>query len=198
MELLVRGTLLFIYDLNGLYRVEGISKTCGGGEYELMMLWEKFSFNELYILMMAVFAYTAVFVFPKQLPRGVAIFFLIWGFASSTLFDFSIGGGLFDFYKVNDSDKYELFDLIAYFLFAPFSYFFVYFYKLLKINRKYFIPYILGWTILGLTMEKVSSLVGVTQYQGGYKIYFSVIVFLTVQTTTALYYELIRKKLPNL
>lgn len=163
-----------------------------------MILWESFSFNELYLLIMAIFAYTAVFVFPKQLPRSLTILFLIWGFASSTLFDFSIGGGLFDFYKVNDSDKYELFDLIAYFLFAPFSYFFIYFYKLLKINRTYFIPYIIGWTILGLLMEKVSSAVGVTHYQEGYKIYFSVVVFLTIQTTTALYYELIKDKLPNL
>lgn len=160
-----------------------------------MMLWETFDLNELYILVMGIFAYVALFVFPKKLPRNLSVLFLVWGFTSSTLFDFTIGGGLFDFYKVNDSNRYELFDLLTYFLFAPFSYFFVYFYKLLKINKKSFIIYILGWTTVGLIMEKVSSLVGVIHYQNGYKIYYSVVVFLIVQTTTALYYELIKKKL---
>jgi len=65
--------------------------------------------RKLYISNMGIFPYNAVFVFPIQ-ARSLTILFLIYGFASSSLFDFSIGGGLFDFYKVNDSDLYELFD----------------------------------------------------------------------------------------
>ncbi|MCM3117042.1 hypothetical protein M3610_17340 [Neobacillus sp. MER 74] len=68
--------------------------------------------NEIYILIMLAVAYLAFFLFPKRLPTSITILFLVWGFASSTLFDFTIGGGLLDYYKVNDSNKYELFDLI--------------------------------------------------------------------------------------
>jgi hypothetical protein len=138
---------------------------------------------------MLVISYAAFFLFPKKLPRQFTILFLVWGFASSTLFDFTIGGGLIDYYKVNDSNRYELTDLLTYFLFAPFSYFFVYFYERFNIGKKAFIFYILGWCIVGMLMEKVSTFMGVTHYQHGYSIKYSFVVFLIVQTTTALYYR---------
>lgn len=162
-----------------------------------MILWEQYDKNEVYIIMMLLIAYTAFYAIPKKLPPKITLLYLVWGFATSTLFDFTIGGGLFDYYKVNDSNKYELTDLLTYFSFATFSYFFIYFYHLLRINKKYFIPYILGWTIVGLMMEKVSSFMGVTYYQHGYKIHFSLVVFLVVQTTTALFFECIKKKNPR-
>jgi hypothetical protein len=49
---------------------------------------------------------------------------------------------------------------------------------------------------LGLIMEKVSGLMGLTHYQHGYSMKYSLVVFLVVQTTTALYYKLIKKKEP--
>jgi glucan phosphoethanolaminetransferase (alkaline phosphatase superfamily) len=159
-----------------------------------MILWEHFDKNEIYILVMLVVAYSAFFFFPKKLPVKITLLFLVWGFASSTLFDFTIGGGLLDFYKVNDSNHYELSDLLTYFLFATFGYFFVYFYERLHINKQRFIFYVLGWTIVGLIMERVSSWMGVTHYQHGYKLPYSVAVFLVVQTTTGLYYEFIKNK----
>lgn len=158
-----------------------------------MMLWETFDKNEIYISVMLLIAYSAFFIFPKVLPRNITALFLVWGFASSTLFDFTIGGGMIDFYKVNDSNKYELFDLLSYFLFAVFSYFFVYFFEVLKVRGIGFVIYIAGWSLVGLAMEKVSSLMGLTYYQNGYEIYYSLAVFLVVQSTTALYYQLVRK-----
>lgn len=159
-----------------------------------MILWEDFGKNEIYILIMLVVSYAAFFLFPKRLPTSITILFLVWGFASSTLFDFTIGGGLLDFYKVNDSNKYELFDLLTYFLFAPFSYFFIYFYERLKIGKKTFVFYVLGWCVMGLVMEKVSGFMGLTHYQHGYTMKYSLVVFLVIQTTTALFYELVKKK----
>mgnify|MGYP005829100919 CR=1 FL=1 len=158
-----------------------------------MMLWETFDKNEIYISVMLLIAYSAFFILPKVLPRNITALFLVWGFASSTLFDFTIGGGMIDFYKVNDSNKYELFDLLSYFLFAVFSYFFVYFFEVLKIRGIGFVLYIAGWSLVGLAMEKLSSLMGLTHYQNGYEIYYSLAVFLVVQSTTALYYQLVRK-----
>ncbi|WP_010531411.1 hypothetical protein [Lentibacillus jeotgali] len=154
-----------------------------------MMLWETFGKNEIYVLVMLIVAYAAFFIFPKKIPRDITLLFLVWGFTISTFFDFTVGGGLMDFYKVNDSDKYELTDLLTYFLFAPFSYFFVYFYHRFQIDRKTVIFYILGWAILGLVMERVSRFMEVVHYQNGYSMKYSVAVFLVTQTMTALYYQ---------
>jgi hypothetical protein len=162
-----------------------------------MILWEHFDKNEIYIIMMLIIAYTALFSLPKKLPLNITLLFLVWGFASSSLFDFTIGGGLLDFYKVNDSGGYELTDVLTYFLFATFGYYFVYFYEMFNINKKTFIFYVIAWVIVGLFMEKVSTWMGVTQYQNGYKLPFSVSVFLVVQTTTGLYYEWIKKRERN-
>jgi glucan phosphoethanolaminetransferase (alkaline phosphatase superfamily) len=163
-----------------------------------MMLWQQFDKNEIYILVLLVFVYAVMFKLPKRLPPSITLLFLIWGFASSTLFDFTIGGGLLDFYKVNDSNRYELSDLLTYFLFATFGFYFVYFYQVLGINKKRFIPYILCWTIVGLGMEMVSGWMGVTHYQNGYVLPYSIAVFLCVQTTTGLYFELIKKRVRSL
>ncbi|MFD2749178.1 hypothetical protein ACFSUM_02020 [Virgibacillus siamensis] len=97
-----------------------------------------------YILIALVILYVIFFLLPKRFPRDVTILFLIWGFAVSTLFDFTIGGGLIDLYKTNDLNGYELFDLLTYIMFAPISYLFIYIYDVLNINKKAFIWYILG------------------------------------------------------
>jgi hypothetical protein len=159
-----------------------------------MILWEHYDKNEIYIILMLIISYSALISLPKKLPLNITLLFLVWGFASSTLFDFTIGGGLLDFYKVNDSNRYELTDVLTYFLFATFGYYFVYFYERFNINKKSFVFYVFGWMIVGLFMEKVSTWMGVTQYQNGYKFPYSVAVFLVVQTTTGLYYEWIKKR----
>lgn len=160
-----------------------------------MMLWESFDKNEIYTIVMLLLAYTAFFVIPRLLPLNITIMLLTWGFATSMLVDFTIGGGLLDFYKINDSNRYEFTDVLTYLQFPIFSYFFIYFYKVLNIDKKHFILFILGWTTIGLIMEKISTIMGVIHYQHGYKMHFSLVVMLLVQTTTALYYELIKKKL---
>ncbi|WP_085522515.1 hypothetical protein [Tuberibacillus sp. Marseille-P3662] len=158
-----------------------------------MMLWEHFDKNEIYLSIAFVIVYAIFFLLPKRFPRDVTMMYLVWGFAIATLFDFTIGGGLINFYQVNDSGDYELFDVVTYFMFAPISYFFIYIYDALGINKKTVIGFIIVWTIIGLGAEWVSSVMGVTHHQRGYQIPYSVPVFLVVQTITLLYYELIMK-----
>ncbi|WEG14707.1 hypothetical protein PU629_10310 [Pullulanibacillus sp. KACC 23026] len=159
-----------------------------------MILYEQFDKNEIYILVLLIVAYGAFFLFPKKLPRDVTLLFLLWGFASSTFYDFTIGGGLLDFYKVNDSNRYELFDLLTYFSFSTFSYFYVYFYELFKIKKFKFIAYVIGWAIVGLLMERLSIWMGVIHLQHGYNQYDSSMVFLITLTTTGLFYRYIKNK----
>lgn len=159
-----------------------------------MMLWEQFDRNEWFVLIMLIAAYGAILILPKKLPRQIAVTALIWGFASSTLLDFTIGGGLIDFYIVNDTDQYELTDLFTYFLFAPFAYFFIYFYEVLKISKKTAALYIAGWTLIGVVMHVVATWMKMTQYQNGYRMEYNIVVFLIIQSITALYYSLLKRR----
>jgi hypothetical protein len=158
-----------------------------------MMLWEHFDKNEWFVLTMLVISYGAVILLPKRLPRSVMIVGLVWGFASSTLLDFTIGGGLMDFYKVNDSNRYELTDLLTYFMFAPFGYFFAYFYDLFKIGRRRLVWYVLGWAFVGLGVEWLAAWMNMTHYQHGYRVEYNFVVFLFIQSVTGLFYEYVRR-----
>jgi hypothetical protein len=163
-----------------------------------MILWVRFDSNEWFVLIMLLIFFTAVYLLPKRLPRSVMILGLVWGFASATLIDFTIGGGLMDFYKVNDSNRFELTDLLTYVMFAPFGYFFVYFYDLLKINKRTFLVYVLAWSAAGMAFQWLAAWMGMTHYQHGYRPAYNFGVFLTVQTVTGLYYEYLRKKKSNI
>jgi hypothetical protein len=66
-----------------------------------MILWEHFDSNEWFVLVMLIVSYAAVIWLPKRVPTSLMILGLVWGFSSSTLFDFTIGGGLMDFYRVD-------------------------------------------------------------------------------------------------
>ncbi|MFC4098435.1 hypothetical protein [Paenibacillus xanthanilyticus] len=153
-----------------------------------MMLWEHFDRNEWYVLSMLAAVYIAVWLLPKIIPTSLMILGLVWGFAGSTLFDFTIGGGLLDFYRVNDSNQYELTDLLVYFMFAPFGYFFIYFYEALKIRRTTLMAYIMGWTLLSVAVQWVSEQMRMTHYQHGYTLVYNIIVFLVMQSITGWFY----------
>ena len=158
-----------------------------------MILWEHFDRNEWFVLVMLIVTYGAIWVLPKRLPTSILIAGLVWGFASSTLFDFTIGGGLMDYYRVNDSNRYEVTDFLVYCMFAPFGYFLVYFYEVLRITRKTVVFYILGWTAVGVSVQWVAEWMHMTKYQHGYRLEYNAPVFLLVQTVTILCYMYLKK-----
>jgi hypothetical protein len=159
-----------------------------------MIKWESFDKNEIWILILLVITFIIVKLLPKRLPRKITLLSFLWGIASGMLFDFTIGGGLLDFYKVNDTHNYGIFDFLYYFLFAPFSYFFIYFYETLRVNKKSFIWYVLGWSTLGLGMNWLLAKLDIIHFQHGYELPYSFSVFLFIQTITVLYFELIKAK----
>lgn len=159
-----------------------------------MILWEQFDRNEWFVLTMTLAAYAAVIFLPRSVPIRYLVLGLIWGFASATLFDFTIGGGLMDFYRVNDSDRYELTDLLVYLMFAPFGYLIVNFYEMLRIQKKTLLLYIAGWTALGVGVQWVAEWMHMTTYQNGYRLEYNIPVFLTIQTLTVCFYRYLKKQ----
>ncbi|UZW64958.1 hypothetical protein OC195_11835 [Priestia flexa] len=75
------------------------------------MLLGEWSKNEVILLCMIGLAIVIALLLPRKLTKEIAILSWLWGLASGLVFDFTIGGGIIDFYTVNDSPHYELFDV---------------------------------------------------------------------------------------
>ncbi|MDQ0351617.1 uncharacterized protein YacL [Alkalibacillus filiformis] len=163
-----------------------------------MMLWEEFDRNEIFLIAMLIVVYAVFFLLPKVLPKHITVLYLLIGFTIPIIFDFTIGGGMLNFYQVNDSNAYELTDVITYINFAPFAYFYIYFYEKLNIRKVTFIPYTIIWVIIGLLLEVLSKFMNVIHYQNNYEVYYSVIIFIVILTFNGLFYELIKKKDPTM
>ncbi|RBP95955.1 hypothetical protein DFO70_102282 [Cytobacillus firmus] len=162
-----------------------------------MKLWEDFGGNELFLLITAAAAYLVYFLLlrrPDKLPKQIRILSLLWGMSIGILYDFTIGGGRTDFYKINDLNNYEVTDVLYYLLFAPFGYFFFYFYEKMKIGKKTFIIYVLVWALLGVFFQWVLTAAGIITLQKGYRIAHSFPIFLLTQTLTGVYIQVLKSK----
>lgn len=159
-----------------------------------MMLWDSFDKNELFLLLFNILAYLFVLFLPHKFTPRATLLSLFWGLSIGMLFDFTIGGGLLDYYKVNDSNRYEVFDVVYYLLYAPFGYLFFYFYEGLKINKNTVIIYILGWTLLGTVFQWVFMRTEIITLQKGYKLSYSFPVFLVTLTISWIYFEKLRAR----
>ncbi|WP_257984402.1 hypothetical protein [Neobacillus cucumis] len=156
------------------------------------MIWiGNFSLNEISLIIFNVIAYSIMFFLPKKLSREVTCISVLLGLTTGMMFDFTLGGGFLDFYRENDTNHYELFDLVYYSLFAPFGYFFMYFYNVLRINKITFIFYITAWSIIGITFQWISTLLHILTYQNNYQLSYSYPIFLLIQTLTGIYYVFI-------
>ena len=153
------------------------------------MVWiDNFSLNEISLIVFNVIGYLLIIFLPKKLRREITCLSLLAGLAKGMLFDFTIGGGVLDFYKQNDTNHYELFDLFYYLLFAPFGYFFMYLYNVLRINKTTFIFYVTGWSIIGIKVQWIFTQLNILTYQNNYQLSYSFQIFLLTQTLTGVFY----------
>lgn len=154
----------------------------------------QFDQNEWFIIVVTILAYSAVWMLPRRLNKEIIFLLFVWGFTAGMSWDFTIGGGLFDFYDINDAPNYEIFDLVSYFMYCPFSYFFIYFYDYFEINRKKFVPYILFWSCISLGTEWITLVFKMVTYKNGYTMLISFLIYLSTQSATVLFYHRIRKR----
>ncbi|SFL56687.1 hypothetical protein [Salibacterium qingdaonense] len=159
-----------------------------------MTLWAGFDTNEICLLIMLLLAYGALFLLPKKFTRDITLLFSVWGVSFGFLFDFTIGGGIINFYIINDSPDYELFDILYYLLFAPSSYIFIYFYEVFRSYKNVFLWYIAIFSLVGVGVQTAFTWLEIINFKNGYQPLFSFAVFLTIQSITILYFEFIYSK----
>ncbi|WP_026562866.1 hypothetical protein [Bacillus sp. J37] len=152
---------------------------------------ENFSLNEISLIIFNIIGYSFLFFLPKRLSREVKCLSVLAGLATGMLFDFTIGGGILDFYKQNDTNRYELFDVFYYALFGVFGYFFMYFYDKFLVNKVTFIYYITAWSIVGILVQWLFTKLHILTYQNNYELAYSFPIFLLIQTLTGFFYMFI-------
>jgi hypothetical protein len=153
---------------------------------------QQFNLNEWYLIVL-LFVVILIFVFvPKRFSTQVSIVFLLFGTYTGYLIDFFIGIDPLNFYDVNDSSKYSFFDVITYIIFGPWSYFYFYIYDRLRLTLTQAPLYILIWSCLGIMVEWISQEIGVYHYRHGYAIYYSLFIYIVVQSIGLVLYYLVK------
>jgi hypothetical protein len=144
---------------------------------------ERFDMNEWYTLISAVLVLTIAILLPRRFSSvHITVIVVFTVFLSQTV-DSLIAVQPYDLYDVSDSSKYEIIDVVIYYIcYPPYAYIFVYFYDKWKLKGILRILYIIGFTLLSTALEWVSVIFHVFTYKG-WHIWYSPFVYLGVYTS---------------
>ncbi|WP_199623676.1 hypothetical protein [Paenibacillus alkalitolerans] len=159
----------------------------------MILLPEKFDTNEWFVLATIAVNAVIILLLPKRLPTSVALLIMLFSVASAKTLDHILGTPPTDSFDVNDSPKYEIFDLLMYFLYTPFGYYLIYFYDRWKPKGFAVWLYIVLWSMFATGFEWVSVLTRVYKYNT-WKLLYSLPVYLITITLTILYYHLLMRR----
>ncbi|PKR84667.1 hypothetical protein [Heyndrickxia camelliae] len=153
-----------------------------------MPLPHKFDENEWFVIIGIIISYTIFFLLPKRFPINITILLMMFGSVVARFSDHLLAGPGVDLYNLMDTPNFELFDLILYLFYAPFSYFFVYFFEKFGIKGFGTLFYIIGCTLGGTMVEWLTKQFHVFNYNGWHLAY-SFTVYLIIQTLTLFLYK---------
>lgn len=154
----------------------------------------RFNVNEWFVIVGLCVGVVLTVIFSKRFSGQLTVVFFLCGVYSGFFFDHSLSVEPVSFYDVNDLSKFQVMDFVSYWMYGAVSYFFCYIYDRLQLKSSYIPLYILGWSLMSLGVERVAVLYGVYHYNHGYKLAYSLPIYLLVQTCwMALYYWLRRK-----
>ncbi|MBM7654408.1 hypothetical protein [Neobacillus cucumis] len=122
----------------------------------MLLLPEKFDENEWFIVISLILTYWLMLKLPKRFPLTITLLILFFGMSYVQVTDHIIGGSSFNMYDINDTGKFEWFDLIGWFIYPPFGYFFIYYFDKWSIRGLKIFWYILGWSVIAMLVEWIS------------------------------------------
>ncbi|HYK74170.1 MAG TPA: hypothetical protein VEV44_13770 [Pseudoneobacillus sp.] len=157
------------------------------------VVYEKsFDANEWMVIISLIICGLAIWLMPKifTLLEGCAHF--IYGFFIGMFYDHTISVKPWDYYDVNDSSAYQFMDFLSYIMYGPYGYFFIYFYKKINVKGFWHIPYVIIWSTFSLLMEWMGHKLGLFHYEKGYKMHWSIPIYLLAQTIQIIYYHIIK------
>ncbi|MFJ5714076.1 hypothetical protein [Neobacillus sp. NPDC093127] len=157
----------------------------------MLVFPEKFDSNEWFILISLIVSYTCIFILPRRFPYSVTLIMLLFSMAYAQIIDHILAGQSLDLYDINDVEKYELFDLITWFLYPPFGYIFVYFYDKWRVRSVGVFWYILLWAFIAMGEEVLSLKFHIFTYEN-WKLSYSFPVYLITLSIYLLFFVYIK------
>ncbi|GEO25005.1 hypothetical protein AAC03nite_07900 [Alicyclobacillus acidoterrestris] len=148
----------------------------------------RFDGNEWFIILCTVFGFLCVSLLPKRYPRAVSTLVVLFVVSVAIVLDHSIMTPPLDMYDINDYKKYELMDVVTYFMYSPFALLSVYLYD--KFHPKGFalVGYIIGWSALAEFFEWLATLFHVYTYTT-WKLPYSFSVYLVATTLQMVFFR---------
>jgi hypothetical protein len=155
----------------------------------MKLVEDKFDLNDYFVIFAVIITWALFFLLPKVLSKQVTILIFLYSLTVSAFFDNSVGADPWDFYDIMDGPDYTVMDVVVYFLYPPFSYLFIFIYKRFKIKDRYLIVYIPCFTAAAIGVEWIYHKMRVFEYKSGNNIFYSICVYLTIQSVLIVFYR---------
>jgi hypothetical protein len=140
----------------------------------------KFDQNEWFIILNCVLGYSWLIFVPKRYPPVISVLVILFTVTVAIIMDHTIATPPLDLYDLNDRNKYEVTDVITYFMYAPYALLSVYLYDKFNPKGLYFTAYVIMWSLLAVGFEWLAIIFNVFKYHGWTLLYsFSFYLFAT-------------------
>ncbi|WNB93363.1 hypothetical protein [Bacillus sp. NEB1478] len=153
-----------------------------------------FDSNEWFVIISLVALCALVWFLPRIFSWLEGFFHFTIGIYIGMFYDHTISVKPWDFYDVNDTSAYQFIDFLSYIMYGPYSYLFMYLYVKLRIKGLMIIGYLLIWTFFSLILEYISVKIGLFHYEKGFKMHWSIVIYLSAQMLQILLFHIIRAK----
>lgn len=148
----------------------------------------RFDGNEWFIIVAIVLGYICVAFLPKRYPHAMSVLIVLFCVTIAIILDHSIATPPLDMYHINDQNKYELMDIITYFMYSPYALISVYLYDRLNPKGLYLVAYIIGWSTLAELFEWLASIFHVFTYTG-WHLFYSFSVYLVATPVQLIFFR---------
>ncbi|OZQ91437.1 hypothetical protein [Paenibacillus sp. VTT E-133291] len=146
----------------------------------MLPLPDKFDQNEWFIILNSVLGYSWLLFVPKRYPHVISVLVILFTVTVAIMMDHTIATPPLDLYDINDLKKYELFDVITYFMYTPYALLSVYLYDKFNPTGLYFTAYVMMWSLLSVGFEWLAVILNVFKFNGWTMLYsFSFYLFAT-------------------
>ncbi|WP_067619061.1 hypothetical protein [Alicyclobacillus acidiphilus] len=154
----------------------------------MLPLPRRFDGNEWFILGTIALGFVCVVLLPKRYPNAVATLVVLFCVSIAVILDHTIATPPLNMYNLNDQQKYELMDVVTYFMYSPYALISVYLYDRLNPRGIFFVAYIVGWSAFAVCFEWLAVIFHVFTYTG-WRLLYSFSVYLIATPLQLLFFR---------